>query len=136
MNRPFLNRPVLVSLLFLCPLLHNEGKNESNDVHDDPVKVVQAVIDAAKSGDFTKLGSLCDPNTENDGDTKRVCTLSSQPKKKQDEFVTYFKTGKIIGSAEINGDTAAVKFKFGPDGTRDETMNLIRRKGKWYLYSF
>jgi hypothetical protein len=97
--------------------------------------VVQAIFDAAKNKDIVILTSLCDPKGENDGDTRRICNVAKDSKK-LDEFVLWFSKGKVTGKAIIEGDRAMVPFVFGPDGKKKEEMNLIKRDGKWYLYSF
>jgi protein involved in sex pheromone biosynthesis len=104
--------------------------------HDDPVKVVEEIFNAAKSNDFSILSGLCDPKGGGDADVKEICDLSSRPKERQDDFKNYFSKGQVIGSAEITGDKAKVKIKFGPDGTKDEEFNLVRIDGKWYISSF
>ncbi len=102
-----------------------------------PESVVQAIFEAAKSGDFASLKELCDPLGENDGDTQMICDIATDDTN-QEEFVQYFATGKISGDAKISrgGDKAEVPFLFGPDGDREETMELINRDGQWYLFSF
>jgi len=106
---------------------------DTTDVNTTPESVVQAVFDAAKSGDFSKLGGLCDPRGENDGDTRKICELE---KDMESEFVEYFKEGKVAGDAVINGDQAEVPILFGPEGGEEETMKVVQRDGKWYLMSF
>jgi tetratricopeptide (TPR) repeat protein len=102
-----------------------------------PESVVQAVFDAATSGDFASLQALCDPLGENDGDTQMICDLATD-EANRDEFVQYFAAGKINGDAMTSpdGEKAEVPFLFGPDGTSDETMELINRDGQWYLFGF
>jgi tetratricopeptide (TPR) repeat protein len=102
-----------------------------------PESVVQVIFDAAKSGDFASLQDLCDPLGENDSDTQMICDLATDETNRE-EFVQYFATGKISGDAKISRDgaQAEVPFLFGPDGDSEETMELINRDGRWYLYSF
>ncbi len=102
-----------------------------------PESVVQAVFDAANSGDFASLQALCDPQGKNDGDTQMICGLASN-EGNQGEFVQVFAAGKVSGKATISADgaEAEVPFLFGPDGDREETMKLINRGGQWYLFSF
>ena len=102
-----------------------------------PESVVQAVFDAAKSGDFSGLKNLCDPLGENDGDTQAICGLATDAANR-DEFVQYFSTGKVNGSAQISpaGDKAQVPFLLGPDGDSEGTMTLVNRDGQWYLFDF
>ncbi len=109
---------------------------DTTDLHDDPVKVVEAIFEAARTGDYSLLSGLCDPTGSGDGDTKRICSINSQPKEIQDEFKKYFEKGKVVGSAEINGNEAKVKIKFGLKGNKDEEFNLVKVSGKWYISSF
>ena len=100
---------------------------------ETPEQTVEAVFEAAKTGNFDLLSGLCDPKGENDGDTKDICDLKNQPAERQKLFKEFFSNGRIEGNASIEGDKAKVKIKFGPDGAKDETFNLVQRDGKWYL---
>lgn len=104
---------------------------------NSPEAVLQAVFDAAQSGDFSTLSNLCDPMGENDGDTQQICTIASDAET-QDSFVEYFSTGQITGDAAIStdGNQAEVPFLFGPNGQQEETMSMVNRDGQWYLSSF
>ena len=106
------------------------------NIHDDPLMVVQAIFDAAQSNDMSQLSGLCDPTGLGDGDTKAICNVSGQTQQVQDAFISYFQNGRTIGNAVISENRAKVKIKFGPDGTRDEEMNLVKVNGKWYLSDF
>ncbi|MFQ5399779.1 MAG: TolB family protein [Anaerolineae bacterium] len=101
----------------------------------DPASVLQAVFAAAQSGDFSQLAGLCDPLGENDGDTADICAMTADNDVAA-SFREWFATGQIAGEAAINGDQAELPFTFGPNGDQNETMTLIRRNGRWYLYEF
>lgn len=102
--------------------------------NSSPTKVTEAVFAAAASGNTDQLKGLCDPTGEGDGDTKDICGLTPTSPK-FGEFKEYFAKGKATKET-VTGDAAEVTFLFGPDGTKDETMKLVRRDGKWYLSSF
>ncbi len=102
----------------------------------DPVWVVNQIFEAARTGKYESLLTLCDPNGEMDGDSKAICSVYLASDEEKDEFNTYFKFGQVIGDAVIAGNEAMVQIKFGPQGNKDETMNLFQRDGKWYLRSF
>lgn len=102
----------------------------------NPVSVVNYLFVAAKTGDYSQLSGLCRPDGKGDGDTKRICEVANGDEKLKQEYSKYFKNGKVDGDAKINGDRAAVPIKFGPNGNKDETMNLALIDGKWYLSSF
>ena len=99
-----------------------------------PESVLQAVFDCAKSGELAKLKIL--QSSGADGDVKRVCSVSGAPANVQADFRKHFSTGKISGAARIEGNKAQVDFLFGPDGTKKETMNLVKEAGGWFLDSF
>ena len=101
-----------------------------------PEATLQKVFDVAVSLEFTELARICDPMGEGDGDTQNICTIATASEDQQAEFVEYFATGKIVGEPIIDGLTAKVNFTFGPDGDREETMNMVNRRGVWYLSSF
>lgn len=110
-------------------------KKEANN-QSDPAWVVNQIFEAAKNSEYETLLKLCDPEGEGDGDTRQICSIYSSPKEAKNEFNSYFKFGQIIGKPVIVENQAKVQIKFGPNGDRDETMNLIQRDGKWYLSSF
>ena len=96
-----------------------------------PEDVVNTVFNAAKTKDYSGLSKLCAADA--DGDSKRICEIKDEDKA---EFEGYFSKGKITGAATITGDAAEVPITFGKDGTKAETMNLVKVDGKWYLKSF
>lgn len=100
----------------------------------NPKAVVQAIFDAAKSGNYGNLEQLCPPNDKGDKDVKSICGIASN-QERQEEFKKYFAKG-AVGETKEDGEKAAVKFTFGPDGSKEETMNLVKIDGKWYLASF
>ncbi len=127
---------VLFILGLLVPVAMQAGDKAAVDM-SDPVKVVEAIFEAARTNNAKLLGGLCDPTGENDGDTKRLCKIASDTGGEgMAELVKYFAKGKVTGKAVITGDRAVVPFLFGPDGKKKEEMNLIKRDGKWYLSSF
>jgi len=122
----------------------------------DPTNVVNAVFYSARTGNYEILENLCDPEFKGDGDTKRICALTNMQeqskmygmtedmKKQFNEFNEYFKLASIYGKVafETNDsgeEIAKVPFMFnhpGGDARSSETMKLIKRENKWYLYSF
>jgi hypothetical protein len=100
----------------------------------NPVSVVTAIFTAASTGKVDGLAALIDP-TDADGDAKRIGEAATDEKVKG-EFTKYFAKAKIAGVPKIDGDKAEVPILFGLEGTKAETMNMIKRDGKWYLQSF
>jgi hypothetical protein len=113
-----------------------EKPAKSTNAQSDPKKVVEMIFTAAKTGNFNPLMNICDPLGEGDSDTRSLCKIANAGPEGQEEFKEYFKFGQVIGNAVIDGNRAVVQFKFGPQGNRDETMNLVNRNGLWYLSSF
>jgi tetratricopeptide (TPR) repeat protein len=103
--------------------------------YTDPASVLQAVFQAAASGNYQNLAGLCDPLGENDEDTALICEITADHEAAE-KFAEFFGDGRINGDVTINGDTAELPFLFGPDGDQAETMVFIQRDGKWYLFEF
>jgi hypothetical protein len=125
----------LVCLLFVLGILA-PGALQADDKptvdFTDPVKVV---FKAARTGDVTILASLCDPEGENDNDTRVLCGVAND-KEKLAEFFRLFVRAKVTGKAYFEGSKAVEPFVFGPEGKTAEQMYLVNRGGKWYLSSF
>jgi len=100
----------------------------------DPAAVLQAVFDAARSGDHSQLATL--GSSGPDGDVQMILGVPKGDEKIKTMFVTFFGKGKVVGTPRIQGDKAEVDFLFGPDGKKPETMNLIKEGGQWRLHSF
>ena len=101
-----------------------------------PAETLEALFALAKSGNFAALKTLVPDIAGLDGDVRRIAAVVDAKPEEQQEFQQWFSTGKIVGEARIEGEKAAVDFLFGPKGTRNETMNMILKDGKWYLFSF
>jgi len=126
---------LLAMVLSACGSEKSSGGGNVAVDHAKPESVVNAIFAAAKSGDDSKLAGLCDPTGDNDGDTRDICN-AKKGSKDWAEFEKYFAKGAVKGSPRIDPETAVVDFTFGPDGKMQETMNLVKRDGKWYLSSF
>lgn len=121
----------------------------------NPESVVNAIFYAAQTKDFAIMQLLCDPYGQGDGDTKKLCAISQiakqteshddseNAKNKLSEFVKIFEQGQVNGQVTnemFKGvQYAKVPFFFHyPDKESqiNETMQLVKRHGNWYLSSF
>jgi hypothetical protein len=101
----------------------------------DPKSVTASVFYAAETGRAEQLRTLCDPRGENDEDTARICRLTPASPDWAD-FRAQFARAHLNGEPRVSGDRAALHFVFGPEATTSETMELVRRDGRWYLSAF
>ena len=144
----------LVILIFVVSV--NAQENRPFKLNQKYAKnVVNSIFHAAQSENFDYLYSLCDPNGYSDRDAKQICFItqladmvkenkaSESAKQNLVEFVTIFKTGKITGDIvfEKDGKTEYAKTPIWynhPQGEErsNETITLVKRSDKWYLYSF
>ncbi len=99
----------------------------------DPEMVVEGIFLAAESGNYAGLDGICAEDA--DGDCKSICSIATADAKKKAEFKSYFATG-VVTNTEVNGASATVEFKFGPDGKKAEKMQLAKINGKWFIQSF
>ena len=127
--------PKLVTLLFVAAFMTVACGGGVDVDHSKPTGPVEALFAAAKSGDAKPLAGLCDPTGKGDGDTKRLCALTTESEQ-WSEFVAAFKDGRVDGKVREREDRAWVPIKFGPGATKDEEMRLVKREGKWYLSSY
>lgn len=112
------------------------GGNPSTPVEDPqstPAAVANTIFDAAQTGDYTALPALI--ASDADGDSKRIAAVASDAKT-QVEFKKYFEKATLNGAPVIDGDKASVKIFFGPDGNKEETFEMVKVDGKWFLRSF
>jgi hypothetical protein len=101
----------------------------------DPKSVTASIFYAAETGKTAHLAGLCDPTGAGDGDTRRICAMHAGAPD-WDSFRATFARARLNGEPRVSGDHARLEFLFGPDGRDRETMELVRRGGRWYLSSF
>ena len=106
---------------------------ETKDVQADPRSVAEAIFNAARSGNYGGLAVLIDADADTDA---KMITQVSADKTIQDQFKEHFSKGKVSAEPVVSGETASVNILFGPDGTKEETFEMVRKNGKWYLKSF
>jgi hypothetical protein len=136
-----------------APINSEENSSETTnnvDPNSSPESVMNTIFQAANDGEVGILKFLLPPYDEQtneipcDGDCKAICNPGNEGMKDElkgnyvtlGDFKEYFSKAKIIGSPSINGDDAEVNFVFGPNLERNETMNMQKINGKWYLRSF
>jgi hypothetical protein len=121
------------------------GFTQNTDFQSDPKLVLEEIFRAANERDYSNLAKLCPPDQSNDGDTQKyICDIATGTDAEKTEFLTYFKGAKITGEVEYFTDssgkeTAKVAFWFnhpGGESRSNETMNMVKIGGKWYLSSF
>jgi len=125
---------VFAALLCVCAKEVNDG-GSSNVDFSDPKSVLAAVFYAARSGDADHLSTLCDPHGDGNEHTERICSVR-RGGPDWDSFRTNFASGRLNGEPRMTGDTAVVRFIYGPQGKLTENMKLVRRGDRWFLHSF
>ena len=132
MKHSFYAAVICLSLLSACGGKSGSGGGDQTT----PKGAAEMIFSAASSGDYSHLKDLCNDALEPDGDSKRVCELANGDDEMKSSFKKYFAKGKVVGEPTVEGDNAKVSIMFGPDGTKEETFNMTRKDGKWYLVSF
>ena len=132
MKHSFYAAVICISLLSACGGKSGGGGGDQTT----PKGAAEMVFSAARSGDYSQLKDLCNDALEPDGDSKRVCDVANGDDKMKSGFKDYFSKGKVVGEPTVEGDNAKVSIMFGPDGTKEETFNMTKKDGKWYLVSF
>jgi hypothetical protein len=99
-----------------------------------PRSIVEGIFEAARKGEFAALAAILAP-VGADGDARDIAGMATADPDHQAQFRAWFSTGKISGEVEEAEDSTLVSILFGPDGTKPETLRLVRVDGKWYLES-
>ena len=123
--------------------------------YKDPSSVVNAIFYAAKSRNYSILSGLCDPQGKNDKDTRWICSIyykSTQMEPMEvaetniemiKQFVRLFEKGFINGKISFEKDEEGNELSLVPiwinhpggESRSNETMVLIKRESRWYLFS-
>ena len=122
-----------IILLVMSATIFTACSSKPKDPQETPQALAETIFDAARSGNYQGLALLIDINA--DGDSKMIAQAETD-KTIQQEFQKYFAKGKVSADPIIEGEKASVNILFGPDGTKEETLEMIRKDGKWYLSSF
>ena len=101
----------------------------------NPKSVLGSVFWAARTGKADHLASLCSPDGSGNASVKRICRVTPDSPD-WTSFRENFSRGHINGEPRITGDTAVLKFLYGPSGSTKETMTMTRRDGRWFLERF
>ncbi len=136
---------ILATMLLTFCFAHAQS-----DPNASPQSVMNTIFEAAKTGEVGVLRFLLPPydNVRGeipcDGDCKALCNPGNERMREElghnyidmKDFRAAFSRAKIIGSPVITGNTATVNFVFGANLELNETMNMKKINGKWYLSSF
>ena len=99
-----------------------------------PDGAMRQFIQFAAEGKFEQIRAFADP--ECDGDVRELCAIADSSEKDKHRYQNFFGGGKVLGAARIDGDKAQVDFTMGDQQEKQETMNLQRIEGVWFLSSF
>ena len=117
-----------------CAKEIEDPRSDEVDVRD-PKSVTASIFYAAETGRTGNLRGLCDPTGAGNADTRRICAMHPGAPD-WESFRQSFAHAHLNGEPRVSGDRATLDFVFGPAGTDSETMELVRRDGRWYLSSF
>ncbi len=106
------------------------------DFQKNPVDLLNYIFESTKNRDFKNFRYLSDPYTEIDNSVKLICYAEILSTRQQENFITDFENGRIIGKPKIKNNTAEIEFAFGPYSDKLEVMNLVNRNGLWFLKSY
>lgn len=127
-------RPVIISAIAIGASLFTAcGESQVGDAQSSPRKLAEAIFHAARSGNTGGLADLVDVDA--DIDAKLVAQAASDEGVRE-EFVRYFAKSQLKNEPVIDGEKATVDILFGPDGDKEETLEMVKKNGKWYLLSF
>lgn len=122
----------LVALLLVTVLGYCQS-----DIHSTPEKLVNAMFEAVKTRDNCVLRDLADPKGKMDGDALAICSLLYQKESFQEEVVHALSSAKINGyvTYETVDGVSHASVPILMFGEKKEQINLVNRRGLWFLES-
>jgi len=99
-----------------------------------PDGAMRLFIQFAAEGKFEEIRTFAAPGC--DGDVREICAIADAKDQDKDRYRNFFGGGEVLGSARVDGDKAEVDFTMGDRQEKQETMNLQRIDGMWFLSSF
>jgi diacylglycerol kinase family enzyme len=138
-------KKILTTLICCFCISIASAQSELEGFQSEPKLLLEEVFRAANEQDYSNLFKLCPPNKANDGDIQKyICDIASSSEQGIKEFISYFKNARITGevtySSTSDGTVSAqIPFWFNHpvgESRSNETMNLVKVDGKWYLSSF
>jgi hypothetical protein len=101
--------------------------------YTEPAAVLEALIHAARTGDVRELPGLC-LDREGTDEVRAICAITPFAQR-WPEFRTAFHDATIEGVYRTE-DGAYVMVRLAPDSPRPVTVDLLRRRGRFYLKAF
>ena len=99
-----------------------------------PKALAESIFTAARSGKFAGLEGIA--ATSASAESKDLAGVGKAEAKKQESFREHFAKAKVNGEAKVEGDKAQVPVMCGPDGTKAQTLKMVKVNGVWYLEGF
>ncbi|WP_299488619.1 hypothetical protein [Acaryochloris sp. IP29b_bin.137] len=96
-------------------------------VQSTPERVIQKILDAAKTRELRQLSSLCAPQAETTANI--ICEISEAQPEQKEAFVHRFLTAEIRGNTEFSGYTATVEAVMQPHQQHSLRFDLIQENG-------
>lgn len=105
----------------------------ANAAVSDPENLVQVLVDAAKTKNYSSLESLCLPRS--DLFSQSICKMSQQDESIQDGFSQGYSTLEIDGKVTVQENKAEVPVSGVGVGESQQkaTLLLEQEGGSWYL---
>lgn len=105
------------------------------DFQKNPVDLLNYIFKSTKDRDFANFRYLSDPYTEIDSSIKLICYAEILSTRQQENFISDFENGRVIGKPKIKNDTATIEFAYGENSDKLGKINLIKRNSFWYFSS-
>jgi hypothetical protein len=107
------------------------------EINEDPVWVIEAIIDAAKTGDFSQLAKICDPQGRSDKDASTICAVSTSTKEKQELFRKTFRNSVMLDEPRvIDAVNVAIRISYMGVYHEERTVVYLTKAGdRWYVSS-
>jgi len=114
----------------------NQDIPSSEEVQDHPLNIIRVIINAAKSGDFSKLSVLASthPKFESDYDVKNICGIAKDTKDHQNCFREMYSSAAVLDFPTIGPHQSQIRVSYGKFSEKSCVFNRVKVNNKRFLY--
>src|SRR5690348_9834928 len=110
------------------------GARSAEEAQADPAATAETIFYLIQNEKYDALPDLIDESA--DEDARQLADLKNADETTQKQTREYFESASVNGEPVIDGDNATVKVNAGHNGTFEETFEMVKKNGKWYLVSY
>jgi hypothetical protein len=125
---------ILMTFIILLPFIITScgsAPHTAEECQSDPAALAETIVYLIQNRKYEALPALIDE--EANEDSKKLAALKDAGEIEQDQTTGYFDSASLSDPI-IDGDKAKVKISLRYDF--EETFEMVKKNGKWYLLTY